>query len=170
MPYDVFFLYGRKYCDHRESCSFRCKSIYPNNEALISFWVFQAFIITLPIFIHTGNFSFSILILLPFVEMKTPRTSRYERDDSSRSRNEYRYDRCETPRSRQRSTYDEIDRYRGRESYRESPRDYHGEKRGRYSVDRRTPGMLKIVEDYNDNNLFISLQMCLFSNLYFPKA
>lgn len=102
--------------------------------------------------------------------MKTPRTSRYERDDSSRNRNEYRYDRSETPRSRQRSTYDEMDRYRGRESYRESPRDYHGEKRGRYSVDRRTPGMLKIVEDYNDNNLFISLRMCLFSNLYFPKA
>ncbi|KAG2240285.1 hypothetical protein Bca52824_090928 [Brassica carinata] len=67
-------------------------------------------------------------------------TPRYERDDSSRSRNEYRYDRSETPRSRQRSTYDEIDRYRGRDSYRQSNRDYHGEKRGRYDSDRRTPG------------------------------
>uniref|UniRef100_A0A1J3JE29 RNA helicase n=1 Tax=Noccaea caerulescens TaxID=107243 RepID=A0A1J3JE29_NOCCA len=74
----------------------------------------------------------------------TPRsfssTSRYERDYSSRHREEHRYDRSETPRSRHRNSYDEMDDYRGRDSYRQANRDYRGEKRGRSSVDRRTPG------------------------------
>lgn len=114
------------------------------------------------VFVCTWNLTFSILIYLSLVEMKislTPRslstTPRYERDDSSRHRREHRYDRSETPRSRQRNTYDERDRYQGRESYRQANRDYHGEKRGRYNSDRRTPGIQKIVEAHNDINLFI---------------
>lgn len=87
----------------------------------------------------------------------TPRslssTSRYERGDSNRHREEHRRDRSETPRSRQRNTYGEMDHYRGRESYRQSNRDYHGEKRGRYDSDRRTPGMQKIVEAHKAINL-----------------